>query len=520
MASPAAAPPSDLSYPNLVVVLPQITGRRLWKKTKEKKEAVWPPLLETALVDALEKYRPQAGSAQRDYRLLRRFPKRNRFISDYIFSATGESRTAKQVGSRLQQMRETCQDERLLNLLSRHEYSPEGGSALESLKAPQATWPVASESRYSPAASSPISSTSDSTDNTDSSFPGAGISSPPRTVVTIELIPPSPYPSTVPRHNYDSHYSHDLPFNEALGSNLTYRHHLSMDYPSEIKNNNPVVAFAALRQICTSRHYSYFRVIIDGICVHSEITELALNLPTTPMHPSIGSEPYTYSTKLIPRFWAQLSYTEDFFRCVIEQEIVKAPTPFNALPAFPSDHDQSVRSFSYKFQLSTPDLPVFYPPPLPSELSIPAEFPRAVYPAHFPTSQTSKKNSQELTVSSPSQPEGRPQPSSCYLSNSSAPPDFMLDADFAVYGWNLGTTAIAHATATPNRRLPCHFFPQHGWADTADIPLYCGIPPSQSSQADLPQIHPLTESTLGSSDQWPAHEDDVLLSSMWSNAHL
>ena len=33
---------------------------------------------------------------------------RNRFISDYIFQVTGKQRTPKQVGSRLQQMRDTC----------------------------------------------------------------------------------------------------------------------------------------------------------------------------------------------------------------------------------------------------------------------------------------------------------------------------------------------------------------------------------------------------------------------------
>jgi hypothetical protein len=31
---------------------------------------------------------------------------RNRFLSDYIFNKTGQSRTAKQVGSRLQQLRD------------------------------------------------------------------------------------------------------------------------------------------------------------------------------------------------------------------------------------------------------------------------------------------------------------------------------------------------------------------------------------------------------------------------------
>lgn len=36
---------------------------------------------------------------------------RNRFISDYIFELTGKLRTPKQVGSRLQQLRDTCKSE-------------------------------------------------------------------------------------------------------------------------------------------------------------------------------------------------------------------------------------------------------------------------------------------------------------------------------------------------------------------------------------------------------------------------
>jgi TEA/ATTS domain len=44
--------------------------------------------------------------------MLRRFPKRNAFISNYIKDQTGWTRTPKQVGSRLQQLRETCTDAR------------------------------------------------------------------------------------------------------------------------------------------------------------------------------------------------------------------------------------------------------------------------------------------------------------------------------------------------------------------------------------------------------------------------
>ncbi|KAJ7089533.1 hypothetical protein C8R44DRAFT_648710, partial [Mycena epipterygia] len=52
----------------------------------------------------LRKYRP---TACRDTLMLGRFPGRNQFISDYIWKKTGERRTTKQVGSRLQRLRES-----------------------------------------------------------------------------------------------------------------------------------------------------------------------------------------------------------------------------------------------------------------------------------------------------------------------------------------------------------------------------------------------------------------------------
>ena len=52
---------------------------------------------------ALLQYKP---SDSRYARALGRFPKRNRFISDFIYEETGVRRTPKQVGSRLQQLKD------------------------------------------------------------------------------------------------------------------------------------------------------------------------------------------------------------------------------------------------------------------------------------------------------------------------------------------------------------------------------------------------------------------------------
>ena len=57
----------------------------------------------------LEKYQPVES---RTTRAFGRFPMRNKFISDYIFNKTGKRRTPKQVGSRLQQLRDTTEGKR------------------------------------------------------------------------------------------------------------------------------------------------------------------------------------------------------------------------------------------------------------------------------------------------------------------------------------------------------------------------------------------------------------------------
>jgi len=82
-------------------------GPRSWKQLSLKVR--WLPLLLDAvlksLMPGLENYQPDDS---RETRMLGRFPLRNKFISDWIYEKTGRRRTAKQVGSRLQQLRDTC----------------------------------------------------------------------------------------------------------------------------------------------------------------------------------------------------------------------------------------------------------------------------------------------------------------------------------------------------------------------------------------------------------------------------
>ena len=55
-------------------------------------------------ISGLERYRPAEAKSNR---VLGRFPMRNKFVADHIFETTGQRRTPKQVGSRIQQLRDT-----------------------------------------------------------------------------------------------------------------------------------------------------------------------------------------------------------------------------------------------------------------------------------------------------------------------------------------------------------------------------------------------------------------------------
>lgn len=100
-----------------------LAHRKCWRIMKGKNEPVWPRELEAALIEGklpkylrpvgtcsnliwlgMERYKP---TGSRSTKALGRLPMRNKFIADYIFEVTGKRRTPKQVGSRIQQLRDT-----------------------------------------------------------------------------------------------------------------------------------------------------------------------------------------------------------------------------------------------------------------------------------------------------------------------------------------------------------------------------------------------------------------------------
>ncbi|KAH9926629.1 uncharacterized protein BXZ73DRAFT_49381 [Epithele typhae] len=96
-----------------------LAGRKCYRISKDKNEVVWPPHLEAALMEGLDKYTPAESKSPRG---LTRFPNRNKFISQYILEKTGETRTAKQVGSRIQQLRDTSAGKTIMKAISDRHY--------------------------------------------------------------------------------------------------------------------------------------------------------------------------------------------------------------------------------------------------------------------------------------------------------------------------------------------------------------------------------------------------------------
>ncbi|KAF4609734.1 hypothetical protein D9613_012016 [Agrocybe pediades] len=113
---------NGLSIPANLVSQSDKTGRRSHKMMtvagRPRKEPVWPPALEEALLEALTIYRPVSKTG----RPLRRFTKRNCFISTHIYQKTGKRRTPKQVGSRLQQISESSSNAELKRLITNRDF--------------------------------------------------------------------------------------------------------------------------------------------------------------------------------------------------------------------------------------------------------------------------------------------------------------------------------------------------------------------------------------------------------------
>ncbi|KAF8972169.1 hypothetical protein BDZ97DRAFT_1783536 [Flammula alnicola] len=268
------------------------TGRKSWKTLKGKGEAVWPPLLEAALLDALEKYQPDTVGPKSD-KNLGRFPMRNRFISDYIFETTGKRRTPKQVGSRLQQLRDTCKKDKILQLISHHRNTPEPTSTSSQSEGSQGL-PHRHLPRAVPLPPPPVDTKliyvkiSLQSELWPAPIPSIHFVNNDTTNPQFIQLSPSSYPPSGSRSQNKDYSSSILPFLSR-----------SVEFPSP----------------CALTPESTFVVYVNGsnTPVHTEI--VPLRCMSSPMQRS----GWLYGSDLVPAFWEMLCSSRDITRYTILQ---------------------------------------------------------------------------------------------------------------------------------------------------------------------------------------------------------
>ncbi|KAJ7192593.1 hypothetical protein GGX14DRAFT_479957 [Mycena pura] len=276
-----SAPAKDAEQRLLTAVL---QSRKLYK-TQDSGRAIWPLQLEAALVEGLARFRPQAC---RETLMLGRFPGRNQFIARHIASRTGQWRSPKQVGSRLQQLRESCADDELRQLLF-----PAGcckRAADPGTDEKQALGD--SEARgYAPA---PVPAPTPRTPTPEI----------PRRVICIDIVPrgqPAPALDMLPPPS---------PSDDAI--------HISA-HPRSLACIDPTVAFVARAPVGAAAQ-SRFRVCCSGELVHAERVPLELVRGAVPRSDA-DAEALLYRTQLIPGYWHNIVASSDPTRYTIYHDV-------------------------------------------------------------------------------------------------------------------------------------------------------------------------------------------------------
>ncbi|KAJ4479746.1 hypothetical protein C8J55DRAFT_76735 [Lentinula edodes] len=292
-----------------------LAARKTWKLMRSKREKVWPPLIEATLIEALQKYRPQSVT---DIQLLQRFPKRNCWISKYIKRRTGHDRSPKQVGSRLQQLRDSCRDERILQLLSRKQYDDNDDndsvtSCSTSLDSFGSTPP--SESTGSPHSSSPVSAPSPSTDPAVYTNDAFAQEAKRRTLVRIELASPLSHSPI----SFDT-----ISSNREIGPTIVC---VDLKLTSLVTTlfswKNPMVSLHSARVLDGTEHHCLFKVFLDGVMVHLDRTPIGLQSTSTQTRNGTTRQMYLYETKFLPKYWTECFSSVDLACCEVQQCLIK-----------------------------------------------------------------------------------------------------------------------------------------------------------------------------------------------------
>ncbi|KAI0689017.1 hypothetical protein BC835DRAFT_1370856 [Cytidiella melzeri] len=258
-----------------------LDSRKCWRNMKGKEEAVWPPELEAALIQGLEKYRPAEAKSKR---VLGRFPMRNKFVADHIFEVTGHRRTPKQVGSRIQQLRDTSSGKHILKAISDKHYEmmhPKSSTSDEQEAGPSGS---NVNSSYSLPQSSPLQPT------------------PPAMVVPNHV-----YINTLPPHS--SFYS---------PAQLSSIH---AQEPRPLRHIDPTVSFTSPVQ---SPCQAVFQIYKAGHFVQQEYAPVTLSCGSL-SEPGTSMPLFTYSTTLVPQHWSFLCEVEDLSAYTIYLQVVRVP---------------------------------------------------------------------------------------------------------------------------------------------------------------------------------------------------
>ncbi|KAH7929559.1 hypothetical protein BV22DRAFT_1029416 [Leucogyrophana mollusca] len=352
-----------------------IKTRKSWKTLKGNVEAVWPPYLEAAMLNGLQEYEPDDS---RETRILGRYPMRNRFISEYVFRTTGKYRSAKQVGSRLQQLRDTSEGRELMESLTRcyhvrtesgpssarfnvpHQHAPRTTYSSPALSSLSCDLPPSDSSSSSSSADSPVSPP-DYSPLMPSIKPSIKSQAPanPRTVVHIDILPTSTtWMNQSPSAGRSSHSAPKSPSHSHLASSSSH----PSNSPRLIRNIDPTVTFVSQSTMTAKSSYI---VLLDGAPIHSEDTRLQCVGPYVPPSgmPNASDSSLLYSTTLVPKFWETLCNSSDPTVYTIMQDVyrIAEPTSF----AEPSHRPRPLLMFSAVYHFRYPSAaasPVNRPP--------------------------------------------------------------------------------------------------------------------------------------------------------------
>ncbi|KAH9856070.1 hypothetical protein C2E23DRAFT_882201 [Lenzites betulinus] len=292
-----------------------LAGRKCYRVSKEKNEVVWPPQLEAALMEGLEKYTPAESKSPRG---LSRFPNRNKFIAQYILSKTGQIRTAKQVGSRIQQLRDTSAGKNIMKAISDRHYemmhptrsSPSEQDA-QGLGVPALTFSAGGAHTLAP-------------------------SNPPVIQVYISVPPAIPSPPGTA--------TWQTPNRQQVSPQLTQVHAFANTVqfvePRLLRTIDPKVTFTSSSPLPLFSRCNVYR--------HDTIVHVG---PSATMSVKASDEPgpsvYFHSTDLAPGYWSTLCSCDDLSPFTVEQEISKESIePMQKATTVMRIHYQFIQSLS------------------------------------------------------------------------------------------------------------------------------------------------------------------------------